>query len=59
MAASSLIYDRILLEAKRLLKVSEMSVKDIVYELGFYDHANFSKFFRSQTGMTPTQFKEL
>jgi len=58
-AASSLIYDRILLEAKRLLKVSEMSVKDIVYELGFYDHANFSKFFRSQTGMTPTQFKEL
>ncbi|MBX2925887.1 MAG: helix-turn-helix domain-containing protein [Chitinophagaceae bacterium] len=58
-AASSLIYDRILLEAKRLLKVSEMSVKDIVYALGFYDHANFSKFFRSQTGMTPTQFKEL
>ena len=58
-AASSLIYDRLLLEAKRLLKVSEMSVKDIVYELGFYDHANFSKFFRSQTGMTPTQFKAL
>ena len=58
-AASSLIYARILLEAKPLLKVSEMSVKDIVYELGFYDHANFSKFFKSQTGMTPTQFREL
>ena len=57
-SASSLIQNRILLEAKRLLKVSEMSVKDIVYELGFYDHANFSKFFKSQTGMTPTQFKE-
>ena len=57
-SASSLIQDRILLEAKRLLKVSEMSVKDIVYDLGFYDHASFSKFFKMQTGMTPSQFKE-
>ena len=57
-SASSLIQNRILLEAKRLLKVSEMSVKEIVYALGFYDHASFSKFFRSNTGMTPTQFKE-
>ncbi|WP_390453061.1 helix-turn-helix domain-containing protein [Chryseobacterium sp. Alg-005] len=57
-SASSLIQDRILLEAKRLLKVSKMSVKDIVYDLGFYDHASFSKFFKVQTGMTPSQFKE-
>lgn len=57
-SASSLVQDRILLEAKRLLKVSEMSVKDIVYDLGFYDHASFSKFFKAQTGMTPSQFKE-
>jgi AraC-like DNA-binding protein len=57
-SASSLIQGRILLEAKRLLKVSEMSVKDIVYDLGFYDHASFSKFFKAQTGMTPSQFKE-
>ncbi|GEM64697.1 HTH-type transcriptional activator RhaS [compost metagenome] len=57
-AASTLIHDRILLESKRLLKISEMSVKDIVYELGFYDHASFSKFFKNQTGMTPSQFKE-
>lgn len=57
-SASSLIQNRILLEAKRMLKVSEMSVKDIVYDLGFYDHASFSKFFKSNTGLTPTQFKE-
>lgn len=57
-SASSLIQNRILLEAKRLLKVSEKSVKDIVYDLGFYDHASFSKFFKSNTGMTPTQFRE-
>jgi AraC-like DNA-binding protein len=58
MSASSLIQGRILLEAKRLLRVSEMSVKDIVYDLSFYDHASFSKFFKAQTGMTPSQFKE-
>ncbi|MCX8532826.1 helix-turn-helix domain-containing protein [Chryseobacterium luquanense] len=57
-SASSLIQDRILLEAKRLLKVSKMSVKDIVFDLGFYDQASFSKFFKSHTGMTPSQFKE-
>lgn len=57
-SASSLIQDRILLEAKRLLKVSKMSVKDIVFDLGFYDQASFSKFFKSHTRMTPSQFKE-
>lgn len=55
--ASALIQDRLILEAKRLLKSSELSVKDIVYSLGFYDHANFSKFFKKKTGMTPSQFK--
>lgn len=57
-SASSLIQDRLLLEAKRLLKVSDLPMKDIVYSLGFYDHANFSKFFKTKTGMTPSQFKD-
>lgn len=56
--ASSLIKDRVLLEAKRLLKVSEMSVKDIVYDLNFYDHASFTKFFKALTAMTPSEFRE-
>lgn len=56
--ASSIIKDRVLLEAKRLLKGSEMSLKDIIYDLNFYDHANFTKFFKMLTGLTPSQFKE-
>lgn len=56
-SASSLIQNRILLEAKRLLKISDKTVKDIVYDLGFYDQASFSKFFKMHTGMTPTEFK--
>ncbi|UIR57119.1 AraC family transcriptional regulator [Sphingobacterium sp. SRCM116780] len=57
-AASTLIHDRILLESKRLLKISEMSIKNIVYDLGFYDNASFSKFFKAHTGMTPSQFRD-
>ncbi len=57
-SASSLIQDRLSLEAKRLLKSSTLSMKDIVYRLGFYDHADFSKFFKKKTGMTPSEFKE-
>ncbi|ASZ12516.1 AraC family transcriptional regulator [Chitinophaga pendula] len=58
-AASSLVQSRLVLEAKRLLKASRMTVKEIVFDLGFYDHASFSKFFKSHTGMTPSAFKEL
>ncbi|MDM1293310.1 helix-turn-helix domain-containing protein [Sphingobacterium sp. N143] len=56
-SASSLIQNRVLLEAKRLLKVSDKTIKDIVFDLGFYDNASFSKFFKSHTHMTPSQFK--
>ncbi|WP_268224162.1 helix-turn-helix domain-containing protein [Sinomicrobium oceani] len=57
-SASSCIQDRSLLEAKRLLKTSDIYVKEIVYELGFYDHASFSRFFKQHTGLTPQQFRE-
>ncbi|WP_437920066.1 helix-turn-helix domain-containing protein [Sphingobacterium sp. LRF_L2] len=55
--ASTVIKDRLLLEAKRLLKISDRSIKDIVYELGFYDHASFTKFFKNLTAMTPSDFR--
>ncbi|MGJ1416762.1 helix-turn-helix domain-containing protein [Sphingobacterium multivorum] len=29
----------------------------MVFDLGFYDNASFSKFFKSHTNMTPSQFK--
>lgn len=57
-SASFLIQDRVLLEAKRLLKVSDISVKEIAYELGFYDQASFSKFFKLKTGTIPSAFRE-
>ncbi|WDF70020.1 helix-turn-helix transcriptional regulator [Sphingobacterium oryzagri] len=56
-SASKIIQDRILLEAKRLLKISDRSAKQIAYDLGFYDHASFSNFFKSQTGVSPIDFR--
>lgn len=56
-SATGLIRQRVLLEAKRLLRVTDLSIKEIAFELGFVDHAYFSNFFKSQTGVTPTAFK--
>ena len=44
-------------KAKNLLLNSEMSVKEITYLLGFYDEAYFYKIFKSETGLTPKQYK--
>ncbi|SMC46669.1 AraC family transcriptional regulator [Pedobacter africanus] len=57
-SASQLIQNRVILEAKRLLHASEKSVKEIAFELGFYDLAYFSRFFKAQTGTSPRQFRE-
>jgi AraC-like DNA-binding protein len=56
--AGKIIRERVLLEAKRLLRYSERSVSDIAYDLGFEDHSYFSRFFRKNTGMCPTEFRE-
>lgn len=56
--ASELIHDRVLLEAKRLLYHSSLSVKEIASQLNFEDPSYFSKFFKSNSGQTPEQFRK-
>ncbi|MCF3111374.1 AraC family transcriptional regulator [Niabella sp. CC-SYL272] len=56
--ATFLIQNRVILEAKRLMQVSEKSVKEIAYELGFSDLAYFSNFFKSKTGFAPREFRQ-
>ena len=51
------IDNRLLLEAKRLLKYSDLTIKEVAFETGFDDAANFSNWFKKRTGMTPLQFK--
>lgn len=53
---SSLIFKQLILEAKRLLN-SGYTAKQAAYELNFTDPAHFSKFFKTQTGFSPSEFK--
>lgn len=57
-SATRLIQQRVCLEAKRLLRTTDFSVKEIAFELGFADQAYFSNFFKSQTGVSPTEFQK-
>ncbi|SAK47855.1 transcriptional regulator [Caballeronia temeraria] len=53
----AMINEHLLREAQRDLVYSNMSVKQIAHGLGFSDIAYFSRYFRKQTGVTPTQFQ--
>lgn len=55
---SVLIYKQLILEAKRLLNTG-MAAKEVAYELNFNDPAHFSKFFKSQTGISPSDFRNV
>ena len=50
------IQNRVSLAAKRLLYFSGLSAKEIAYELGFSEPANFSAFFKKCTGLSPSKF---
>lgn len=51
------IKQRVLLEAKRLCRYSNVGMKQIAYSLGFSDSAHFSKFFKSGLGKNFSDFK--
>ncbi|KZE76024.1 AraC family transcriptional regulator [Myroides marinus] len=52
-----IITDTIILEAKILLKNPKTTITDIVNDLNFQDLSVFSKFFKTYTGISPTDFK--
>lgn len=47
----------VILEAKNMLKYTDISIKEIVYSLHFADTSVFHKFFKSHTGMTPSEYR--
>jgi AraC family transcriptional regulator, transcriptional activator of pobA len=52
-----LILERVLLEAARLLRFSDLSVKEIAARLGFTDQFAFSKAFKRQRGEAPLEYR--
>ena len=56
-SALTLVHDRILIEAKRHLLYTGMSVGEVALSLGFADPAYFNRFFSRRAGMTPGAFR--
>jgi len=52
------LMNEIMLEAKRLLIYSQLSVKEIANDLGYEDHTYFSKLFKKQSNITPSDFRK-
>src|SRR5439155_19632937 len=53
----ALIEQRLILEAKRLLAHTSLTVEAIATEVGFSEPTNFVKFFRLHGGMRPLDFR--
>jgi AraC family transcriptional regulator, transcriptional activator of pobA len=56
-STKQLIMDRLILEAVRLLRFSDLSIKEIAAQLGFSDQFAFSKAFKRQRGEAPLDFR--
>lgn len=52
------IDDFVILEAKNLLRYSNMSIKEVVFALNFPNPSVFHKYFKAHTGQTPTEYRK-
>jgi AraC family transcriptional regulator, transcriptional activator of pobA len=55
--ALALLHERVLQEAKNLLRYSNMPVAEIAYQLHFEEPTYFGRFFKKLTGQTPLQYR--
>lgn len=56
--AQEYIQDKILEKAKSLIADRQLSVSEVAEQLGFAYSNHFTRFFRTKTGMSPTEFKK-
>ncbi len=55
--ARQLIVERIMTEAKNLLRHTDLDISAVAHTLQFDEPSNFGKFFRQYAGVTPGQFR--
>jgi len=55
---TALISERIIIEAKRELYLTNKPIKEIAYELGYEDEFYFSRFFKKNTDISPQVYRE-
>lgn len=56
--AQDLLKEMLILEAKSLLKYSNLSISQIAVQLCNEDPSNFARFFKSQTGISPKEYQQ-
>ena len=54
--AQQLLKEMVIVEAKFLLRYSDLSISEISYNLCNQSPSNFIRFFKDQTGLTPKEF---
>jgi AraC family transcriptional regulator, transcriptional activator of pobA len=57
--AQAVIQERVLLEAQRRLRYSDLSVAEIAQQLNFRDASYFGRFFKQHTGCSPHAFRQV
>ncbi|WP_205514536.1 helix-turn-helix domain-containing protein [Longitalea arenae] len=52
------IQEKVIEKAKEILSISNLSVAEIAYQLGFEHPQSFHKFFKKKTNISPLQFRQ-
>lgn len=57
-STQQLIHDKLIEKAKEKLSVTNLTVSEIAYELGFEHLQSFSKLFKTKTKLSPLEFRQ-
>jgi AraC family transcriptional regulator, transcriptional activator of pobA len=57
-SAHQLLDEMRILEAKVLLRQSNLSIGEIAFKIGKFDPSDFSRFFKTHTNLTPNQYRK-
>jgi AraC-like DNA-binding protein len=57
--AGEIIRDRVVLEARRMLITTGLTVAEISFQLGFADNSYFGRYFRKASGVPPEKYRNI
>jgi AraC family transcriptional regulator, transcriptional activator of pobA len=56
--AQQLIHNKLIEKAKEILSISNLSVAEVAYQLGFEHPQSFNKLFKRKTNLSPLEFRQ-